>query len=319
MSEKGDSSDDDGLEELFDKARISEKGLLKLSTHEVTDQRTFLLLSASEISSLKLAVVDKACLINLIDTLRPQPVLPEKEGASEIVQATPSPVPQKPASTTPSPSVVSPQEQAQVIPGSTASLSFGVADVAAFLAGRQFPPELNAALNALPPSQPSRVDASSPALTRPDVQGLFQHSNPPALPSPVRYDRHQAVLPNVIPSAYSQGYSSQQSFPAYLPPLFGAQSCMPSRLITTQTLSRDQQLQHHYAGYQNSVLKDYSNLNFVSQSAGQGQLFLPVNFISHIRGSGRSEDEELLKTEGGASIYLSNSPRKLVAEKLNHR
>ena len=138
----------------------------------MTDQRTLLLLSASEISSLKLAVADKACLVNLIETLRPQPVLPEKEGAPEVVQATPSPVPQKPASTT-SPSVVSPQEQAQVIPGSTASLSFGVADVAAFLAGRQFPPELNAALNALPPSQPSRVDASSPALTRPDVQGLF--------------------------------------------------------------------------------------------------------------------------------------------------
>jgi hypothetical protein len=55
------------------------------------------------------------------------------------------------------------------------------------------------------------------------------------------------------------------------------------------------------------------------QSAGEGQLYLPVNFLSHIRGTGssRTEDEELFKTEGGASLYLSTGGRKVAPEKLN--
>ena len=42
MSDKSDSEDstDDGVEELFDAARISEKDLAKLATHEVTDCRS---------------------------------------------------------------------------------------------------------------------------------------------------------------------------------------------------------------------------------------------------------------------------------------
>ena len=135
----------------------------------------------------------------------------------------------------------------------------------------------------------------------------------------MRYDRQLPYLPPAVPSAYLQGYSQQ--FPSFMPPLLGSQSSVPTRMSTTQSLSRDHQLQQHYAGYQNSVLRDYSNINSIPRlNAGEGQLFLPVNFISHIRGSGsRTEDEELMKTESGASLYLStsNTSRKVVPEKLN--
>jgi hypothetical protein len=99
MSENGDSSDDDGLEELFDKARISEKGLLKLSTHEVMDQRMLLLLSTSEISALKLAVADKARLVNLINLLQPKPDSPVKEKPADGVTSNSSQAPAILAST----------------------------------------------------------------------------------------------------------------------------------------------------------------------------------------------------------------------------
>ena len=52
--------------------------------------------------------------------------------------------------------------------------------------------------------------------------------------------------------------------------------------------------------------------------AGEGLLYLPVNFVSHVCGSGTrdAEDEELLKTESGAKLYLANSPKKIGPEKL---
>ena len=336
-----DSSSDNGLEECFDAARISEKGLVKLAANEVTDKRSLLLLSTSDINALKLAVADKARLVNLIASLRPKVPVPVPKSP---VPDPKSPVEQKASESSDSsgvqstvggrssPSVQASQAQ-PLIQASQAQLSsstvqgqqFGIAEVAAFLAGRQVPPELNAALNALPAlstrsdGQPLNVSGQLVACpTQPDIPGLFAASGDSSLHQ-ARYDRHLPYLPPAVPNAFQQGYPGQ--LPSYMPPLLGSQSSVPTRMSTTQSLSRDQQLQQHYAGYQNSVLRDYSNINGICRmSAGEGQLFLPVNFVSHIRGSGsRTEDEELMKTESGASLYLStsNTSRKVLPEKLN--
>ena len=320
-----DSSSDDGLEELFDSARISEKGLAKLSTNEVTDRRSLLLLSTSDVNALKLAVADKARLTNLINSLKPKPTPPSVPESKASVKTPDSQGPVAPSDTVTSKEnlgVATPLCQLSSGPGQ----QFGIAEVAAFLAGRQVPPELNAALNALPAlssradGQPLNVLGQQVACpTQPDIPGLFAASNADSSHQTVRYDRHPPYLPPAVSPAYQQGYSGQ--FPSYMPPMLGNQSTIPTRMSTTQSLSRDQQLQQHYSGYQNSVLRDYSNINNIARlNAGEGQLFLPVNFVSHIRGSGsRTEDEELMKTESGASLYLStsNTSRKVLPEKLN--
>jgi hypothetical protein len=330
-------SSEDGLDELFDAARISEKGLVKLSTNEVTDKKTLLLLSPSEISVLKLAVADKARLNNLIASLRPKEPVPDPK-AIPVPDPKASPNSSNPpedSSSIAERSVLanqSPQAsqaplgqsvQAPQVPSASGQL-FGVAEVAAFLAGRQIPSELNAALNALPALLKNSNHQSLNAIgqvvcpTQPDIPGLFAPSSDTSLQT-VRYDRHPPYVPPSVPAAVTQGYAGH--LPSYSPPLLSGQPSIPTRMSTAQSVYRDQQLQQHYAGYQNSVLRDYSNINGISRmNAGEGQLFLPVNFVSHIRGSGsRSEDEELVKTESGASLYLStsNQSRKVLPEKLN--
>jgi hypothetical protein len=324
-----DSSSDDGLEDLFDNARISEKGLAKLAANEVTDKKTILLFTTSDINALKLAVADKARLINLISSLKPKPAEPEPKPVPVIPETKAS---VKSADSIDSSGSLGVDVDAQVgvqvqLPGQStgANQQFGIAEVAAFLAGRPVPPELNAALNALPalPSRPSAppLNALGQVVvcpTQPDVPGLFPAVNTDPAQQAARYDRHLPYLPPCVPSAYQQSLPSQ--LPTYLP-MLGNHSQIPTRMSTTQSLNRDLQLQQHYAGYQNSVLRDFSNINNIQRSnAGEGQLFLPVNFVSHIRGSGtRTDDEELMKTESGASLYLStsNTPRKVVPEKLN--
>ena len=60
-------------------------------------------------------------------------------------------------------------------------------------------------------------------------------------------------------------------------------------------------------------------MSFVQQDRQKvpASLAISPNFVSHVRGASRGEDEELLKTEGGTSLYLGNSPRKITPEKLN--
>jgi hypothetical protein len=322
MSES--ESSDDGLDELFDGARISEKGLTKLATNEVTDKKTLLLLTPAEINLLKLAVADRARLNNLIASLQPKAPVPDPKAVPVIEPSKASSTSgTSEGSTLNTEQSVSSAQPTLAAQTSTSGQQFGIAEVAAFLAGRPVPPELNAALNALPPVASHSIGHASHIVqavcpTRPDIPGLFAPSSETNLQA-VKYDRHPPYLPPSVPSAVQHGFPGQ--FPSYMPPMLGGQTSAPTRMSTTQSLSRDHQLQQHYAGYQNSVLRDYSNINSIPQmSAGEGQLFLPVNFISHIRGSGsRAEDEELMKTESGASIYLStaNSSRKVVPEKLN--
>jgi hypothetical protein len=95
---------------------------------------------------------------------------------------------------------------------------------------------------------------------------------------------------------------------------------LPSRFATTQSLTRDSGLQQYASRYQSSAVRDFANLNSCNpyKRPGETLLYLPVNFVSHFRGAGlHGDDEELLKTESGTKLYLSNSPKKLDPEKLN--
>ena len=160
MSEgsNSDDSNDEGVEGLFDAARISEKGLAKLATHEVTDKRTQLLLTSEEIGGLKLAIADKARLKNLISSLTPKPAGDSPTKASQSPtdsgnMGNVAPVNQVPSQAQASGSVQvssSTDQLSSKLP-SASGQQFGIAEVAAFLAGRQVPPELNVALNALTP------------------------------------------------------------------------------------------------------------------------------------------------------------------------
>ena len=88
MSVKGDDEGSE-LEEIFNNARISEKGLTKLANHELTDKEILLLLTVSEINSLKLAIADRARLMNVIKSLRPTPITPEPASNTPSLPASP--------------------------------------------------------------------------------------------------------------------------------------------------------------------------------------------------------------------------------------
>jgi hypothetical protein len=327
---------EEGVTELFTTAKISKKGLVKLAAQDISDKGTLLLLSDSDISHLKLVVADKARLVAVIKFLREdqdptstgsaKPVdvnaastSQGNSGGSVLVQPPNIPVTVEPPSA--NSNVISPNipVSAQVVPPQVgqSSIQFGLADVAGFLSGRQLPPELNSALNALQIQNAPTAISSLTGPTRPDLPGLFATADN-SVDVTSRYPRLLPILPTV-PSIYNDVYGQQQALmPAYMPALLGTQN-IPSRMNTTQTLARDPMLQSQFAGYQNSVLRDFSNINSIPRMpAGEGLLYLPVNFVSHVRGSGSrgAEDEELLKTESGAKLYFANSPKKIGPEKL---
>jgi hypothetical protein len=328
MSDVESENEDEGVLELFKSAKISATGLQKLAKQEIRDKGTLLLLSPLDITHLKLAVADKARLVAIIKFLKgdQDPKLPGPLSSDALPNVKPGPVKEVLPSDVQTPPVQNISQPSSSFQASSIAVAepivssnkqFSFADVAGFLSGRQLPSELNATLlsNQGQGSQYPLSALTGP--TRPDLPGLFATSDA-ALVDP-RYHRAQPYLPPTIPSAYSDYYNQQpNSLPAYVPALLGSQS-VPSRMTTTQSLGRDPLLHSQFAGYQNSVLRDYSSLNNLSRlPAGEGLLYLPVNFLSHVRGSGsRTEDEELLQTESGAKLYFGSGSRKIGPEKLN--
>ena len=82
---------------------------------------------------------------------------------------------------------------------------------------------------------------------------------------------------------------------------------------------RDQRLQHRVDGYQNSGVNDLWNINEYNPANTQGELlYLPCNFVSHVRGSARADDEELFHSASGTKIYIANGPKKVQPDKLSY-
>ena len=320
---------------------ISDKGLTKLAAHEVKDRESLLVLTEDDVKELKLATADRAKFLTALAEFRgtkpPDISTPVKRIQSKSADTGPDSE-HKDVDGTSSEEQIKPDIESQ------STVRYTIEEVATFMAGGALPAILNETLNN---TQVTARATASPIIVSPSVAA--HHSNfdvnrqqltspypvtffPPtptanAQPSfggghlgsyqgatggfpAVNYHPAQAY-PYALPQVHQQ-YPS--SLPCYSPPQIVNQ---PGRLPTTQTLSRDANLHSQAVGYQNTVLRDLSSLNAYNPRYS-GELYLPVNFCSHIRGvSSRQEDEELMSTEGGTKLYLANGTRKVTPDKLN--
>jgi hypothetical protein len=115
-------------------------------------------------------------------------------------------------------------------------------------------------------------------------------------------------------SQYQHPNGYQSPVPIYAP---RPATHLPGRLSDTSNVAREQQLQQASYGYQQTALRDLLAINEYNPALNNPgeNLYLPVNFVSHLRGS-RNEDEEICQTPTGSKLYLANNPRKLQPEKL---
>jgi hypothetical protein len=222
----------------------------------------------------------------------------------------------------PSASVISGEENV-VIQGDQKT-NFTIEEVSSFLAGSALPSNLQTAVTQ------SRL-VSQPIVAPVNVQNNSDVGRPPFLPpnfapNQVRHHQQQQQLwgntaslsnqnyqrpPFVNHQQYTSSYGVQSTVPLYTPQ---RASFIPSRLGPA---SREHGGQQYQDAFQSASMHDLLAINDNNFRSGEA-LFLPCNFVSHIRGSSRSEDEELLTTVSGAKLYFSNTPRKIQPEKLSY-
>jgi hypothetical protein len=118
-------------------SRISASGLKKLLLHEVKDVQSLLLMSPSDVASMKLAAADKAKFVNAVDAIRPKKI-PSLEGDSPGVEDKSKPENQGGEN-------LGNQGGDVVVNGNIPEQAsqFSLADVAGFLAGRPIPENLS--------------------------------------------------------------------------------------------------------------------------------------------------------------------------------
>jgi len=373
------SSDDDkekdkdkefDIKAWFVDSRISDAGLKKLLQHEVRDIQSLLLMSSSDVSSMKLAAADKAKFVCAVDALRPKK-LPRLEGDSDSPRENPGPV-----------HVEQIQDGGESVNLPVQPSQFSLAEVAGFLAGRPIPENLSQTivnlghqetlnrsgnanfapnLNVPPPSLSGRaavgagvgVNPSHIPVLPPSLQQAFAGLSlfdQTGVPSYERVQNVSAQQPLSPQNQYQQGVQNQSlqypqgvqnqslqypqsppyqslqypqtrvqsQVPSYTSPLSGIQQAqIPSRQNTLHSLNRDSYLQSQASGYQQSSYRDNQTLNSCLPVKPGENLFLPVNFCSHLRGH-RTEDEEIMCTENGTKLILSNpNNKKITPDKLN--
>jgi hypothetical protein len=364
MSDDPENEQEFDINVWFKQAKISETGVKKLRQHEVQDIESLLLMTPSDIGSIKLAAADKAKFVHAVRVLLPKkPDLEDVQDFPQNLNSGETPAGKSvgnPAVTPPFCKAATPSVPA-VIEGSlpeTLPSQFSLSDVAGFLAGRPIPENLQQQIvnlghaEIVGASANSNIPPLNLSVPPPSLKGYVgvgvgsnpaQHpSLPPTLqnafaglgfydrPTVPSYDRLQPSLQR--PQTYTSGLPSnsgpqgqvyQQSFagniPSYSSPLSQVQqqSYLPSRLNTVQSLSRDSYLQDQAVGSHQSSLRDNQFLNSCLPVRPGEDLFLPVNFCSHLKGH-RSEDEELACTEGGTKLYLgSGAGKKVTPDKLN--
>jgi hypothetical protein len=148
---------------------------------------------------------------------------------------------------------------------------------------------------------------------RPTQVPGFQHYPPyqPSAYQPLPYGYQPRIQQPWSPQ--EPNYYHQGTVPVYSP--YRA-PFVPGRLANTSTLSRDHNLQTLASGYQQSGYQDLLSVNEYSPRTGEA-LYLPCNFVSHVRGTSRVEEEELLQTTNGSKLVLSQS-KKILPEKLSY-
>ena len=327
---------------------LSDAGLKKVLNNKVTDQECLVQLTLSDVNQLKLGVGDRRRLIGGIDILRKtvstvigaveNPKLPEDSSNSDSTPgATPPATPSAPGvadGSNPSSDVQGSSSGVQV-PSAEVPLktSFTIEEVSSFLAGNVLPANLQASVAQTRQFAPSNfaIDNSSVVQNNSDVgRPPFLPPHFPPLANQVRhhqqlqqssYQRQPLMNQQQFPSTYgaplvnqqqlNTAYGGQSTVPLYTPQ---RPSFIPSRLGHT---SRDRVEQQYSDAYQSASMHDLLAINDNNFRSGEA-LFLPCNFVSHVRGSSRSEDEELLTTVSGAKLYFSNTNRKIQPEKLSY-
>jgi hypothetical protein len=151
-------------------------------------------------------------------------------------------------------------------------------------------------------------------------QANLQLPNVQYPPPPLTGYYQSSYLPNYIRATPQLASYSPQFWPS-------AASAYPGPTIQTQAfhqlsqqnavfpVTREPNLQTLTDHYQRSALRDNQNINSCMPNRQGEPLYLPVNICSHLLGN-RSDDEEILRTESGTKLYLSNNSKKLLPEKL---
>jgi hypothetical protein len=178
----------------------------------------------------------------------------------------------------------------------------------------------NANVNAATALQqpPARFPVSAPSqFARQPFANQFPNLGllPPSVPQ--FHQPYNSASPWYAATSQQLGYPGyqlnyNQTIPVYSPQ---RHQNIPSCVSNTQ-LGRDT---HQYDGYQISMTNDLFAINQYDPAFQSGEpLFLPCNFISHVRGSARSEDEELFRTSSGTKLYLGQGGMKNKPEKLSY-
>jgi hypothetical protein len=317
---------------------LSEPGIKKVLKNEITDLQCVIQLTLADINQLKLTIGDRRRLIGGIDILKHKvstvtesPLEPPStpDGSATDVVSVTTQSPNSGGNTIGPTSDV--QNAVDVIP----KTSFTLEEVSSFLAGSAIPANLQASV--VQASQTSQLNQASAQIVSPNlaVQNNLDLGRPPFLPphfpplsAQVRQHQQPQLWGNSInlpyqncirplplqQQQYTSSYGAQSTVPVYSPqrPAF-----VPGRLSQTP---RDQGLQQYSDGFQSASLHDLLAINennFALNRPGDN-LYLPCNFVSHIRGSSRSEEEELLTTVSGSKLYLSSPNRKIQPEKLSY-
>ena len=317
-----EKNDDPSADDSFEvrlwlcELKISDPGIQKVLKNEISDKKCLLSLSSGDIEELKLAVGDRRRFVDGIEIL--QGTTTEKPVSKpEGEQVSPNPVP------------VDDQSLGEE------KTTFSIEDVAKFLAGNPVPQNVKAAILNVQTSQPianaTDVNAAAALQQPPPVCNRFpvsaQVPSPGhqfasrfpnlGLPPPVSQYRPPYGHPWYPPTNHQLGYSGYQQNYNQTVPIYSPQrhQNIPSRVSNTQ-LGRDT---NQFDGYQSSMTNDLFAINQYDPAFQSGEpLFLPCNFISHVRGSARSEDEELFRTSSGTKLYLGQGGMKNKPEKLSY-
>jgi hypothetical protein len=311
---------------------LSEPGIKKLVSQEVVDKKALLLLTDADITACKLGVGDRAKLAEAVDRLRPrgkpQPVKThadeqggavggKDDAASVKTNVDGSPI-QTPVDVNGAPDV-----NGALLPGQVGvKTQFSIDEVAAFLAGQAIPAELQASMNVIRGTQALVPGTSTDPTTfqRPNLNlhgPQFQTAisglqTPQRAPNLATYCRPAPFLQPRYPAA--TGFQPS-TVPIYSP---SATPYMPGRFNTQTSGNQDHQLQQWSEGYQRTALRDLLTINECGQyiaNPGEAPLYLPINFVSHLRGN-RVDDEEILQTSSGSKLYLSQGSKKISPDKL---
>jgi len=325
------SEDSFNFAEWITASKLTEPGRKKLVSNALVDFESLVYLTDEDVLDIRLALGDRIKFMRHLNVLKGKPAAPTNTstGVTSQLVVTGGNLAGE---------VTQPPRVGEQLSGASGVVSqvagqqsFSFSEVAAFMAGGIVPQNLQVEANKIHSSvltgqQPlSGTPLSGTPL--PEPPSCFQQGisvGQQAIASPLQsalqglqvsdssralgqvnqgiYSRQESSLPRHQPPSYGASRDSYlQTVPLYSP----QNNSLPSRQSSVQC-----------DVYGRTVLRDLLGINECQQSKQGEGLFLPVNFVSHVRGA-RGEEEEILQTPTGSRLYLSPSGKKITPEKLN--